>query len=132
VSFSDAVDPDVSGYDLVTANDLEKNTEPPRRVRMLVRDFIEDSLYNPNYGYFPKQATIFTQENTRINFSRLRNEAHFQAEVSRHYAAFGATETEGPGRQIWHTPTELFKVRSFTETVKNDVLISCSPIMVKP
>ncbi|SPO20087.1 uncharacterized protein UTRI_00482_B [Ustilago trichophora] len=30
----------------------------PREVRMLARDFIHDSLYNPEYGYFTKQAVL--------------------------------------------------------------------------
>lgn len=74
---------------------------------MLVRDFIEDSLYNPNYGYFPKQATIFTASDP-IDFSAVRNATEFQEEVAKRYEAFEVDE-EGPGRQVWHTPTELFK-----------------------
>lgn len=77
---------------------------------MLVRDFIEDSLYNPNYGYFPKQATIFTASDP-IKFHNVRDSAQFQEEVAERYEPF-ETDIEGPGRQIWHTPTELFKVRS--------------------
>lgn len=76
---------------------------------MLVRDFIEDSLYNPHYGYFPRQATIFTATDP-INFNAMRNAVQFQEEVAKRYQAFEVDE-EGPGRQIWHTPTELFKVR---------------------
>lgn len=75
---------------------------------MLVRDFIEDSLYNPHYGYFPKQATIFTATDP-IDFSKMRNAVEFQNEVAQRYSQFESDE-EGPGRQIWHTPTELFKV----------------------
>lgn len=77
---------------------------------MLVRDFIEDSLYNPNYGYFPKQVTIFTSSDTSINFGRMRDGAEFQEEVAERYQAYGQDALEGPGRQIWHTPTELFQV----------------------
>lgn len=76
---------------------------------MLVRDFIDDSLYNPHYGYFPKQATIFTATDP-IDFRAMRNSAAFQDEVARRYEQF-EVDDEGPGRQIWHTPTELFKVR---------------------
>lgn len=84
---------------------------------MLVRDFIEDSLYNPNYGYFPKQATIFTSKET-MNFGAMRNMDEFQEEVARRYAAYGLDE-DGPGRQIWHTPTELFQVSTILR-VDND------------
>lgn len=31
----------------------------PRKVKMLASDFIEDSLYNPHYGYFSKEVEIF-------------------------------------------------------------------------
>jgi hypothetical protein len=81
-------------YDIVTANDLEGHT---------------DSLYNPNYGYFPHQATIFTS-NKNIDFGLLRDSVDFQAEVAKRYAEYGADEENGPGKQLWHTPTELFKV----------------------
>lgn len=104
-------DPEHTGYTRVTANDLESFTTPPTRVKMLVRDFIEDSLYNPNYGYFPKQATIFEAKTEQgpIEFTQLRDTAEFQAEVSRRYRGYGL-DGSGPGKQIWHTPTELFKV----------------------
>jgi hypothetical protein len=29
--------------------------------------------------------------------------------VAKRYAAYGADRHDGPGRQLWHTPTELFK-----------------------
>ncbi|KAF8159569.1 S-adenosyl-L-methionine-dependent methyltransferase [Crassisporium funariophilum] len=76
---------------------------------MLVRDFIEDSLYNPNYGYFPKQATIFDAKDTTFDYSTFRDSAEFQEDVARKYAAYGKDKHDGPGRQLWHTPTELFK-----------------------
>lgn len=107
--FSDIPDAEHVKYKLVTANDLETQRQPPRRVKMLVRDFIEDSLYNPHYGYFSKQATIFTALEP-IDFSKIRNAAHFETEVDKRYAAYG-NDGDGPGKQLWHTPTELFKVR---------------------
>lgn len=80
---------------------------------MLVRDWIEDSLYNPHYGYFPKQAVIFDTQHTTFDFEKLRNSVEFEVEIGRQYAAYGADKHHGPGRQIWHTPTELFKVAPF-------------------
>ncbi|TFK74970.1 DUF185-domain-containing protein [Pluteus cervinus] len=100
---------DQLNYELVDANILEKRTSPPVGVKMLARDFIEDSLYNPNYGYFPKQATIFNIEDTAFDFPSMRNSVEFQEEVARKYAAYGADKHDGPGRQLWHTPTELFQ-----------------------
>ncbi|KAF8217059.1 S-adenosyl-L-methionine-dependent methyltransferase [Mycena galopus ATCC 62051] len=100
---------ELASYPLVDANDLEKCEHPPRQVKMLVRDWIEDSLYNPHYGYFPKQAVIFDTQHTTFDFENLRNSVEFQVEIGRQYAQYGADKHEGPGRQIWHTPTELFK-----------------------
>ena len=108
--FNDVPEPEQLNYRKVTANDLESRTEPPTKVRMLVRDFIEDSLYNPNYGYFPKQVTNFTSSET-MDFGKLRDNAEFESAVAQRYASYGLVE-EGPGSQIWHTPTELFKVSS--------------------
>jgi hypothetical protein len=112
LSFRDVPDPEHVSFRRVTANDLEHLRAPPTRVKMLVRDFIEDSLYNPHYGYFPKQVTIFTSHEEPINFNRMHDGAEFQEEVAARYQAYGKDADEGPGRQIWHTPTELFQVCS--------------------
>lgn len=80
---------------------------PPRRVKMLVRDYIEDSLYNPNYGYFSKNATIFGDRTKPIDFNALRDSAEFTSEVGKSYAEYRHDT------QLWHTPTELFRVRGF-------------------
>ena len=76
---------------------------------MLVRDYIEDSLYNPHYGYFSKRATIVTSPK-HIEFKTLRDSVQFQEEVAKRYVSYGKDE-RGPGKQLWHTPTEIFKVR---------------------
>ncbi|KAF8449158.1 ribosomal protein L34e-domain-containing protein [Boletus edulis BED1] len=112
--FSADVPQEYLSYPFVTSNDLAKSfTIPPTRVRMLVRDYIEDALYNPHYGYFSKQATIFTapgEENQGFDFSSFKDTAQFEAAIARRYVECGSlSETEGPGKQVWHTPTELFK-----------------------
>ena len=86
---------------------------------MLVRDYIEDSLYNPNYGYFPKQAKIFTGiEDTVLDFSKIRDSNEFQEIVAKKYESYGSNEN-GPGIQAWHTPTELFRVCPSSLTASN-------------
>jgi hypothetical protein len=111
IYFDDAPNPEHVNYKCVTSNDLESYREPPRRVKMLVRDYIEDSLYNPHYGYFSKQATIVTSSGN-IDFASVRDSAEFQEEVAKRYAAYGRDDV-GPGKQMWHTPTEIFKVLCF-------------------
>ncbi|WWC86121.1 uncharacterized protein L201_000992 [Kwoniella dendrophila CBS 6074] len=114
LSFSDNLDPDHVHWRRVTAAELTSRKEPPTRVKMLVRDFIDDSLYNPHYGYFSKNATIFTPPKEGFDFSSFADTAAFQEAVAERYEKeYGLEPTTGQtgglGRQVWHTPTELFK-----------------------
>jgi hypothetical protein len=95
---------DSSNYKIVTARDLKHETSPPRRVKMLTRDFIEDSLYNPSYGYFSKHATIVEFNSKPLEFSNIKNGADFEAIMAKGYAEHDRRA------QLWHTPSELFKV----------------------
>lgn len=82
-----------------------------------------------HYGYFSRNATIFTPPSEGYEFASFRDAAHFQETVAERYEAeYGNMEMEvseveedgkgkagvqgkgGLGRQVWHTPTELFKV----------------------
>ena len=108
VYFDNAPNPEHVSYKRLTSNDLEVFKHPPTRVKMLVRDYIEDSLYNPHYGYFSKRATIVTSPK-HIDFATLRDSAEFQEEVAKRYVSYGK-DGPGPGKQLWHTPTEIFKV----------------------
>ncbi|WVO19802.1 uncharacterized protein IAS62_001092 [Cryptococcus decagattii] len=114
IEFSSEPDPDHVNWRKATATDLVARKEPPTRVKMLVRDFIDDSLYNPNYGYFSHHATIFTPPKDGFDITSFRDVAHFQETVAERYEReYGLEPTEGAqgglGRQVWHTPTELFK-----------------------
>lgn len=46
-------------YPMTTSGKSARLQHRPRRSKMLVSDFIEDSLYNPHYGYFSKEVEIF-------------------------------------------------------------------------
>ncbi|TAQ84740.1 hypothetical protein B7494_g6932 [Chlorociboria aeruginascens] len=100
-----------SKYPMVTANDLRGRRERPRRVKMLTRDFIEDSLYNPSYGYFSKQVVIFTPGEP-FNFNDMKDEPEFHRLLGKRYTEFeDQLDKKEPNetRQLWHTPTELFR-----------------------
>ncbi|WPK23801.1 hypothetical protein PUMCH_001047 [Australozyma saopauloensis] len=49
-------------YPTTTSARMANSKKRPHRTKMLVSDFIEDSLYNPNYGYFSKEVEIFHTE----------------------------------------------------------------------
>ncbi|KAK3073867.1 hypothetical protein LTR53_004166 [Teratosphaeriaceae sp. CCFEE 6253] len=83
---------DFRRYPTVTSDGLRARRERPTRVKMLMRDFIEDSLYNPNYGYFNEPA-----------FNQLLGERYTQFEDTLDEKEYRED------RQLWHTPTELFR-----------------------
>ncbi|KAK7984139.1 hypothetical protein PG990_012855 [Apiospora arundinis] len=111
--FSHDMTEEYKAFPTVTANELRTRTERPRRVKMLMRDFVEDSLYNPHYGYFSKQAVIFTPGKP-FDFPALRDEPEFYSELGQRYTEFeDELDSKLPApndtRQLWHTPTEMFR-----------------------
>ncbi|KAL8714789.1 MAG: hypothetical protein Q9220_001302 [cf. Caloplaca sp. 1 TL-2023] len=85
---------------------LRPRRDRPRRCKMLMH-----SLYNPNYGYFSKQATIFSPGEP-FEFNKIRDDLEFQKILGKRYTAFEDELDEkdfNETRQLWHTPTELFR-----------------------
>src|ERR1700733_13743388 len=73
--------------------------------------FSADSLYNPSYGYFSKQVVIFTP-GKQFDFNNIQDEPAFHRILGQRYTEFedGLDEKEpNDTRQLWHTPTELFR-----------------------
>ncbi|CCH45429.1 hypothetical protein BN7_5011 [Wickerhamomyces ciferrii] len=93
-------------FPLVTHKKLAKRTERPKKVKMLASDFIDDSLYNPNYGYFPKQAEIF-QATEPFNYNELQDTDEFVINWQKQYAKYD--DSSKKELQLWHTPVELFQ-----------------------
>jgi hypothetical protein len=72
---------------------------------------LSDSLYNPNYGYFSKQAVIFSPGEP-FDFRNIRDELQFNRILGHRYTEFEDKLDEkahDDTRQLWHTPTELFR-----------------------
>ena len=99
-------------YPRLTARQMALRTTPPKESQMLVRDFIDDSLYNPNYGYFSKQATIFSPQSD-FYFNGIKDNLEFMNLVGRKYQEFEDSldaRDKRVSKQLWHTSAELFKV----------------------
>ncbi|KAK5827444.1 S-adenosyl-L-methionine-dependent methyltransferase [Linnemannia elongata] len=97
-------------YPVITAKDAAKKKDMPLEAKMLVRDFIDDSLYHPNYGYFSKQAVIFSPE-TDFEFDKIKDNMEFLDIIADKYKEIedDMDVRDEVARQVWHTPTELFK-----------------------
>ncbi|EIW79150.1 DUF185-domain-containing protein [Coniophora puteana RWD-64-598 SS2] len=77
---------------------------------MLVRDYIEDALYNPHYGYFSRKAQIFTPPGgSHFDFGAYKDSTQFEVAVANRYVELTQGDKRAGGKQLWHTPTELFK-----------------------
>lgn len=134
-------------YPMVTADGLRTRQKRPRRVKMLLRDFVDgesrgtrsieltsgsDSLYNPQYGYFSKHAVIFSSDEP-FHFNKIKNESHFFRLLSQKYRDFeDALDYKEPNdaRQLWHTPTELFKPyysEAITRYIVDNYMLSHHP-----
>ncbi|KAL9092975.1 MAG: hypothetical protein Q9159_000599 [Coniocarpon cinnabarinum] len=102
---------DLKTYEWTTSAELREKGRRPLHTKMLMRDFIEDSLYNPIYGYFSSQATIFNSGKP-FEFNTIRSELAFQDQLGERYTEFeDALDSvqQNEARQLWHTPTELFR-----------------------
>lgn len=109
--FPDDMSKQLREYPRVTARELKHRQQRPKRVKMYTREFIDDSLYNPHYGYFPKNATIFNLE-TPFDFNSIRDGNEFGKLVANSYSEFDNeldAVHQDDLRQLWHTPTELFR-----------------------
>lgn len=92
-------------FPLVNSKKLAQLKERPKKVKMLTGDFIDDSLYNPHYGYFAKQVEIFQTESP-FDYNSLVDTDDFVATWQEQYGRYSSNDKQ---LQLWHTPTELFQ-----------------------
>ncbi|KAG0185091.1 hypothetical protein DFQ28_009968 [Apophysomyces sp. BC1034] len=87
-------------YARKTAKDMATSSSIPTRAKMLVRDFIDNSLHNPHYGSLSKKA-VDPSVREHFDFMEMYDQLDFLRQLERVY--------KGAAQRIWHTPTELFK-----------------------
>ncbi|KAM9902868.1 hypothetical protein OXX79_003706 [Metschnikowia pulcherrima] len=70
---------------------LARMKHRPRKTKMLVSDFIEDSLYNPHYGYFSKEVEIFHTEKP-FDYNNIEDVDQFMEEWETAYTRYDRAE----------------------------------------
>lgn len=76
------------------------------------------TVKQPHYGYFSKNATIFSPPDNGYDFTSFADQVEFQETIAARYAAeYTGEMTDALGKQVWHTPTELFKVSTLSRKV---------------
>ncbi|ODQ77225.1 hypothetical protein BABINDRAFT_54974 [Babjeviella inositovora NRRL Y-12698] len=124
-------------FPTVDSAKLARFSKRPKNVKMLTSDFIEDSLYNPHYGYFNKEVEIFQTEKP-FDYNNIRDNDEFINQWYKEYKKYEppvATEKTDSGVmdvaqkskqqsvQLWHTPTELF-LPFYGEALANYILMN--------
>lgn len=74
-------------FPLLSTKRAARNTDRPRKVRMLARDFIDDSLYNPTYGYFSKEVEIF-QPDKPFDYNHIKDIDEFMVRWKDEYQRY--------------------------------------------
>ncbi|KAJ3276476.1 hypothetical protein HDV01_005099 [Terramyces sp. JEL0728] len=115
----------VNSFNFITGKQAAQLSEMPTQVRMSAREFIHNSLYHPKYGYFSKEAKVFSD--SPIDFKKVRDNNDFFLHLGKLYAEYG-------NDQIWHTPSEIFKpwygyalakyiIQEFVQSKESELLI---------
>lgn len=80
-----------SKFPQTTLHKLARFRTRPKRAKMLVLGFIEDLLYNPNYGYFSKEVEIFHSEKP-FDYNNIENIDAFLDNWQKAYAKYDETK----------------------------------------
>lgn len=76
-----------NSFPKTTSHKLSRLNSRPKKVKMLTSDFIEDSLYNPNYGYFSKQVEIFHPDKP-FDYQNIQDADEFMDNWEKAYAKY--------------------------------------------
>jgi SAM-dependent MidA family methyltransferase len=113
----------MESFDRVT-NVLLPRTSPPQ----LLREWIEMSLYNPEFGYFEKETNVITRISKEIDFGTLKNQEEYDLLIASFYDDTATGTNKGSG--AWHTPSEIFKPyfgEALVKAIKNDKVYELGP-----
>ncbi|KAK8439783.1 hypothetical protein ACI3LY_004663 [Candidozyma auris] len=80
-------------YPLTNAAKMGRLKTRPRKAKMLVSDFIEDSLYNPSYGYFSQEVEIFHNDKP-FNYNEIQDVDEFMEVWKKAYSKYDELNTD--------------------------------------
>ncbi len=106
---SEAKNTEFDSLKLVTSRTLSRKKDRPKRVKMLTSDFIEDSLYHPDYGYFSKQVEIF-HTNKPFNYGDITDVDDFMSHWKNEYNIYAKDDKEP-------TPTSAVTSKNSKKTI---------------
>lgn len=96
----------LAAYPLKSSKETHSSKTPPVASKMLVRDFIDDSLYNPHYGYYSKPSI-----SPYMEFEEMEQEEDYMQYIRRLSKSKGRVHHHNI-QQFRYSLTELFKVIS--------------------
>ncbi|KAI8975192.1 S-adenosyl-L-methionine-dependent methyltransferase [Mycotypha africana] len=98
----------LQSYPIRTSRELRTQKIPPKRSKMLLRDFVDDALFNPNYGYYSSATSLLSSPNKQSQMDR----ENVEDEHYIHYRNRGKVRRQQEQQQhmpLRYTLTELFK-----------------------
>ncbi|KAG7662020.1 uncharacterized protein J8A68_004408, partial [[Candida] subhashii] len=109
-------------YPLTNSDKLARLTNRPTRVKMSTSDFIEDSLYNPNYGYFSKEVEIY-QPDTPFDYKNIKDIDQFIDNWQKSYSKYDQKDHQSQQQQQQQSaPPQLLEQKSSGSKLANRAL----------
>lgn len=97
----------------------------PNKVKMLTSDFIEDSLYNPHYGYFSQQVEIFHPDQP-FDYKNINDVDDFLDNWQRAYAKYDDLnpKVNTAKQQVQEINENNSKFAKYAKKIYNDDLVA--------
>lgn len=96
---------------------MAQSKQRPHRTKMLVSDFIEDSLYNPHYGYFSKEVEIFHTDKP-FDYNNIKDADEFMESWKAAYLKYDEAQSAQSAQGGQENPFQDFHSEIPPETKK--------------
>lgn len=114
-------------YPLTNSARMSRLSHRPRKSKMLVSDFIEDSLYNPQYGYFSKEVEIFHKD-TPFDYNNIEDVDGFMDAWQNAYAKYDEpsklTQVIDPLKEFDQAPKPTLMIARHAHNIQRQDLVA--------